>query len=421
METSIKRLTESVISELIRLQYSKGTIGQYKTAYRKYIRYAEIKEVLNHTVEFADRWLVEQCKLDIAQIDPGSPKRKTRIDEYNTILPVRAMQCLTEWQLHNHLPLKKQGKLARLPLCPSFQAGYNYYKDYCINTGYSESGSYGRCNRIKRMLLFFESQGITNLEELNASCISSFVKTQIDLAPRTVAVLLSSIRCFFRHLYLSELITKDLSIDVPKAKINRKFKLPPVWKTEDVQKLLVSIDRENPVGKRDYAILLMIARYGLRSLDVRRLKLSSLSWEDKCITIIQRKTGKPVNLPLLHDVGWALVDYLKNGRPQSYSEFVFLTNTVPYRPFGVTSCGLNKILAKRVRAAGIKIPREMSKGVHALRHTLASIMLSQDVSLPVISSVLGHSTMEATAIYLHTDLVRLKDCVLDPEEVLKYE
>jgi integrase len=68
--------------------------------------------------------------------------------------------------------------------------------------------------------------------------------------------------------------------------------------------------------------------------------------------------------------------------------------------------------------AGIVLPREMSKGVHALRHTLASTMLSQDVPLPIISSVLGHATTEATAIYLHTDLIRLKDCVLDPEEVL---
>ena len=229
---------------------------------------------------------------------------------------------------------------------------------------------------------------------------------------------MSSIRCFFHQLYVDEILKSDLSVEVPKAKVNRRFKLPPVWKTEDVQKLLVSIDRENPTGKRDYTILLLLARYGLRSLDIRRLTMSSLNWQDKTLTVLQRKTGNPVVLPLLHDVGWALADYLKHGRPKVDNEYVFLTNTVPYRPFGTTSCGLNAILAKRVRNAGITIPREVSKGVHALRHTIASIMLSQDVSLPVISSVLGHSTMEATAIYLHTDLIRLKDCVIDPEEVL---
>jgi site-specific recombinase XerD len=397
------------------------TIGQFKTVYRKYLRYAESKGVQDHSIEFADKWLVEQCKIDIAKIDPGSPKRKTRIDTYNSVLPVRAMQCLIGWQLHHHLPLQRKGKLASLTLSPSFQTGFNQFKTYCIANGFSESGSYGRLNRIKRMLLYFESQEITDLEEINAKCISNYVKTQMDLAPRTVATVLSAIRCFFHQLYIEKLIDKDLSADVPKAKVNRGFKLPSVWKTEDVQKLLVSIDRENPAGKRDYAILLMIARYGLRSIDVRRLKLSSLNWEDKTIQLIQQKTGNPVTLPLLQDVGWALADYLKNGRPKINNQYVFLTNTAPYRPFGIHSAGLNNILAKRVRAAGITIPREVSKGVHALRHTLASIMLSQDVSLPVISSVLGHATMEATAIYLHTDLLRLKDCVLDPEEVLEYE
>lgn len=418
METSIKELVNSVISELDRLQYAKQTKEKYQTFYRKYMRFAECKHITIHTIEFADKWLLECYGIDIAKIDPGSPKRKKVVDEYNYTLPIRAMQCLTEWQLHQHLPLKKQGKLAKLQLCPSFENGLNKFKSFCIKNGYSECGTYSRLNRIKRMLIFFESQGLTDLQKIDAITISNFVKTQIDLDSRTVATLLSSMRCFFHHLYIEGLLKNDLSVDVPKAKINRGFKLPSLWKTEDVQILLISIDRDNPTGKRDYAILLLIARYGLRSLDVRRLKMSALNWKKQTLTIMQSKTGNPVVLPLLHDVGWAIADYLKSGRPNIDNEYIFLTNTVPYRPFGIKSRGLNAILAKRVRNAGINIPREVSKGVHALRHTLASIMLSQDVSLPVISSVLGHSTMKATAIYLHADLLRLKDCVLDPEEVL---
>lgn len=417
METSIKKLVDSVIAELTRLQYAKQTIGMYKTVYRKYIRFAESKNVQEHTIEFCDKWLVESCGIDIGQIKSGSSPR-TKTDEYNYTMPIRAMQCLTEWQLHEHVPLKKQGKFARLPLCPSFQTGYDHFKTFCEVNGYSESGTLSRLHRIKRMLLYFESQGITNLEDINARTISDFVKTQIELESRTVAAILSVMRCFFRQLFIETLIKKDLTLRIPMVKGNRKFKLPPVWKTEDIQKLLVSIDRENPVGKRDYAILLMIARYGLRSLDVRSLQLTSLNWEEKTISIVQQKTGNPILLPLLHDVGWALADYLKNSRPEINSEYVFLTSYAPYRPFGVRSGALNAILVKRVRAAGITIPRKMSKGLHALRHTLASVMLSQDVSLPVISSVLGHSTTKSTERYLHTDLIRLKDCVLDPDEVL---
>ncbi|RLB99547.1 MAG: integrase, partial [Deltaproteobacteria bacterium] len=85
------------------------------------------------------------------------------------------------------------------------------------------------------------------------------------------------------------------------------------------------------------------------------------------------------------------------------------------------SNALSSILAKRVQQAGVRIPRDVPKGMHSLRHTLASVMLANDVKLPVISSTLGHITSEATNIYLHTDISRLRECVLDPEEVLSHE
>lgn len=418
MKTTVTDLVDAVLSELDRLQYAKKTISQYRTVYKKYALFAQEQGVIEHSVGLGDRWLLEKCRIDIIKIDPGSPRRTTRVNCYNVVLPIRAIQCLNEWMLFEHIPLKRQGKFARIALCPAFDTGLKAYSNYCREMGYSESGTFTRLNRIKRMLIFFESKGISNLDLVTAALISDFIKTQIDQESRTVAAMLSSIRCFFRELYLQQMIDQDWSEKVPKLKANRKYKLPKIWKTEDVQKLLSSIDRGNPTGKRDYAMLLIIARYGLRSIDVRRLKLSSLDWGKNLLTFVQSKTGRIQAFPLLHDVGWAIAEYLRYGRPKLDSEFVFLTHTVPHRPFSIHGGGLNQILAKRVRYAGIEIPREMSKGVHALRHTLASILLSQDIPLPVISSVLGHATMEATAIYLHTDLIRLKDCVLDPEEVL---
>ncbi|MDD3058859.1 MAG: site-specific integrase [Sphaerochaeta sp.] len=418
MKTSISELFESVLAELRRLNYSKETICQYERAYKRYDLFAQHLGITVHSVELGDKWLLEGCGIDIANIDPGSPKRQTRLDGYNVVLPTRAIQCLNEWMLFQHIPLKKQGKLYRTQLCPGLDLAFQAYKSYCRTMGYSEPGTYSRLNRIKRMLIFFESRGIHDLSEIGAPDISDFIKTQIDLQSRTVASMLTAIRCFFKEVYLQGFTKENLYNKVPSLKANRNFKLPKIWKTSDVQKLLVSIDRDNPTGKRDYAILLMITRYGLRSLDIRRLKLFSFDWVKGTLNLVQSKTGRLQTLPLLHDVGWAVAEYLRYGRPKFDSEYVFLTHTVPYRPFGIHSSGLNEILAKRAREAGIVIPREVSKGVHALRHTLASTLLSQDIPLPVISSVLGHATMEATAIYLHTDLIRLKDCVLDPEEVL---
>jgi site-specific recombinase XerD len=270
------------------------------------------------------------------------------------------------------------------------------------------------------MLLFFNDKGIQDLNKITAENISAFFKTQIELESRTVAAMLTAIRVFFRHLHQTNLIQEDFITKLPNVKANREFKLPRTWQKEDIMAILNSIDRGNPVGKRDYAILLLITHYGLRSADVKDLQLSNLRWDTNTIEIVQNKTKNPLYLPIMKDVGWAIIDYLKYGRPVSDYPNVFLTSTIPYRPFGINSAGLNAILTKHVRNAGVKIPIEFSRGVHSLRHTLASIMLANNVPLPVISSVLGHVTQKATSFYLHIDIERLKECAMNPEEVLNY-
>jgi len=270
------------------------------------------------------------------------------------------------------------------------------------------------------MLLFFDGHGVKDINRLTAADISAFFKTQIELESRTVAAMLTAIRVFFRHLYQTGITKNDYTTKLPTIKGNRQFRLPKTWNKEDVLTILDSIDRGNPVGKRDYAILMLITRYGLRSCEIKDLMLSNLRWDTNTIEVIQSKTRNPLWLPLMKDVGWAIIDYLKHGRPVSDSPYVFLTSTVPFRSFGVNSCALNAILTKHIRAVGVRIPREVPKGVHSLRHTLASTMLANDVPLPVISSVLGHVTTKATCIYLHIDIERLKECALDPEVLLAY-
>ncbi len=414
---TIRELSEAVIGELQRLGYAFETIKLYQRLYQKLLRYADAKRIHHHSLDVCHRWLKDSLGID--------PTLLIRNNEYaykrNSYLPIRVCQCLTEWQLHGCLALKKQGKLAALELPRQFKEAYDSYVALCSEAGYSKGGTYTRLNRIKRMLLFFDQHGVSSMKNITAGRISEFFRSQIELDSRTVAAMLTSSRVFFRHLYRKGFTQEDLSEKLPVVKANRKFRLPHIWKQEDVLSVLNSIDRGNPVGKRDYAIMMLITRYGLRSADVKNLKLSDLRWNDNVIEIVQSKTRNLLRLPLLRDVGWAIIDYLQNGRPPSEYPEVFLTCTVPIRPFGQNSCALNAILAKRVRQAGVRISSEVPKGMHSLRHTLASVMLANDVELPVISSVLGHVTSEATSVYLHTDISRLRGCTLDPEEVLPNE
>ena len=413
-KATIQELSVAVLAELQRLGYAATTIEFYGRVYRKLIRYGEENQIHYYSIEVGERWLKGFLGIDpglVVRRDDGAYKEKY-------YYPIRACQCLTEWQLHGCLALKKPGKLASREVPHQFKEGYESYASLCREAEYSEQGTYTRLNRIKRMLLFFDQRGVSSLHDITGRSISAFFGTQIELESRTVASLLTSCRVFFRHLYRTGFTQNDLTEKLPVVKANRQFKLPQVWRQEDILTVLYSIDRGSPVGKRDYAILMLITRYGLRSADVKTMKLSSLRWNENVIEIVQKKTRNSLRLPLLHDVGWAIIDYLKHGRPPSEHSEVFLTCTVPIRPFGLHSNALSAILTKRIQHAGVRIPSNVPKGMHSLRHTLASVMLANDVELPVISSVLGHVTSEATGIYLHTDISRLRECVLDPEEVL---
>ena len=413
---TIQELSRSVLTELQRLGYASGTIAFYRKTYKKFIRYAESNGIQRYSIEVGEKWLK-----DSFGIDPGLVIKSRGAYNSKWYYLIRPCQCLTEWQLHGCIPLKKQGKLASRPTPHQFKDGYESYAIFCRDADYSERGTYTRLNRIKRMLLFFDQKGVSSFNDITGRAISAFLATQIELDSRTIATMLSSCRVFFRHLYRTGFTQNDLIEKLPAVKANRQFKLPRVWRQEDILTVLHSIDRGNPVGKRDYAILMLITRYGLRSADVKTMKLSNLRWNENIIEIIQNKTRNPLQLPLLRDVGWAIIDYLQHGRPPSEHSEVFLTCTIPIRPFGVHSNALNSILAKRVQQAGVRVPRDVPKGMHSLRHTLASVMLANDVDLPIISATLGHITSEATGIYLHTDISRLRECVLDPEEVLSHE
>ena len=386
-------------------------------AVRQALCFADEKQIQEFSVDVCERWLKESLGIDPALVVWNEDPYKR--ENYQ---PIRVCQCLTEWQLHGCLPLKKQGKLATLPVPRAFRTAYDSYVAFCRDAGYSEQGVYTRLNRIKRMLLFLDQHGVCDLRAITAGDISAFLKSQIELDSRTVATMLVACRAFLHHLKRTGLTENDLAEKLPTIKANRQFRLPRVWRREDVLAVLNSIDRGSPVGKRDYAILLLITRYGLRSLDVRTLKLSRPSLErepdrdrteqDRRAIEVAAASGCRVG----HHRLPAATDDLLRRFPE-----IFLTCTVPLRAFGVHSCGLNAILAKRVRQAGVEFPRDVPKGVHALRHTLASLMLAQGVELPVISAVLGHLRSESTGVYLHTDIEALRQCALDPEEVLTRE
>ena len=223
---------------------------------------------------------------------------------------------------------------------------------------------------------------------------------------------------FLRFLYLQGYTTKDLSLSVPKQNKYNFKAIPSTWEPTEVKRMLDAIDRGSPVGKRDYAILILVAKLGIRAGDIKALQLSNLDWTSRTITIIQEKTKVETIFPILHDVGWALIDYLQHARPTCETPYVFVRLNAPFEPFS-ENANLHNIITKYTRLAGITVPRGKRHGLHSLRHSLASTLLEQGASLAVISKILGHMDSKSTSVYLHTDLKGLQACALDPEEVLR--
>jgi integrase len=182
-----------------------------------------------------------------------------------------------------------------------------------------------------------------------------------------------------------------------------------------VERLLGSVDRSTSLGKRDYAMLLLAARYGLRSSDIRKLRLEDIRWRGQWIVLIQSKTQEPLELPLLADVDHALVEYLRHGRPPCDAREIFVRHMRPIAPFSDANSHW-AVMARALRAAEITEWKSW-RGFHLLRHSLATHLLDSGVSIDVISDILGHNSVETTRRYAQVDVTGLRSVALSETEV----
>ena len=218
------------------------------------------------------------------------------------------------------------------------------------------------------------------------------------------------VRRFLRYLFEINLTKTNLSLPLFYIKSHRKEKVPSIYDTEEIRKMDASIEKSSPVGKRDYAIFLLASRLGLRASDICSLQFSNLDWDRNVINLMQCKTKKENELPLLAVIGEAIIDYIRNSRPKSKSKTIFLTANAPYTTISIP--GLSSIISHIIYKAGIDT-KARRHGAHCLRHSLATRLLGQGTTLPVISDTLGHSNSQSTMIYLNIDINGLLRCSLD--------
>ena len=268
-----------------------------------------------------------------------------------------------------------------------------------------------------RFLAYLDETG-AGLAGLGVRDVSGFLLRQRGLRGKTVAGLRSCLADFLAFLAAAGRAPQGLAGLLPPHRHLRHESEPHLWTAEEIRRLLAVIDRQSAVGKRDYAMILVTARLGLRICDLRQLELGDLDWRAKALTVVQRKTGRPLSLPLLDDVGWAVIDYVRHGRPETACAKVFVKHRHPFGAFGCSS-SVGSRLSHYAARAQVELPAGQACGMHSLRGALAVAMIGNGAPMPVVSAVLGHASTDTTqAYYLRFDTGRLRCCALDVEDVL---
>jgi site-specific recombinase XerD len=222
----------------------------------------------------------------------------------------------------------------------------------------------------------------------------------------------STLRLFLKYLFDFGFTENDHSIYIMPDNYKKSKKLPTTYEVAEIKRILQAVDRGSAIGKRDYLVILLAAEYGWRSSDIVNFTFEQIDWERNTITFNQHKTDIPVNYPLIASIGNAIIDYLESGRPDTNAHEIIVSHESTNKGRKLNKVTIHSIVSKYMRIANISHWDKKKHGAHSLRHSLATNMLKRNVSMPLISTVLGHQTTASTKIYLSVDFHQLRRCTL---------
>lgn len=386
-------------SYLRKLQYSDQTIAAYHSAW-------------NHLAKFMSETGTAHYSAYTGEVFAYNMIEKhngyENLSQYEKYI-IQCVNVLTEF-LETGTVKFRRGKIFR-SLTGSIGTLMKDYVSYKKNLGISEETADGYRYHLGTFLIYLNDHNIVTVEGITPNIIIDYAATTVFASQNVQHSNLYILKGFLKYLYDTGKLNKEISHTVPKSKRARQPKLPSTYSRDEILSIQAAVDRSSPKGKRDYAMLLLTARLGIRTSDVCGLKFREIDWEHNRISIIQGKTREPLELPLLPEVGEAIIDYIRYGRPVSELPYIFLHVNSPYDRLNRST--LHSIVCQYMRRAGITFKKERHHGPHALRHSLAALLLEKKTPLPVISEVLGHRNTESTRYYLRIDISSMKQCMLD--------
>jgi integrase len=399
---TVSVLVSGLDAELRRLGYKESTLVWYRGCWRRLERFFAARGVEEFSLDMAMAWVDESCGF--------FEKERSGTLNANDVYLFRVAQMLGDYGVHGAVLRRYSRSVDKLSredadTVARFEAWLR-----AADRAASTVRTYGTV--AGEFVAFSGTRG--GVARCDAAAIEAFVATLTGYQVKTVEQKLCALRSFLRFASAEGLLGAAVLDAVPAVRSSKQARVPSVWGPGEVARILDAIDRGNPCGKRDYAIVLLIARLGLRSIDVKRLELGDFDWPGNRLFVTQAKTAARGQLPLLKDVGWAVIDYMRAGRPVCDCPQVFVRHTAPIGPFSDQD-HLHQILVKHARVAHVPISDERRHGMHSLRHTLATRLLEGGTPLEQIADILGHQSVRSTGVYLKSSLGLLAKCALDPD------
>lgn len=394
-QKSIRELVSEVKVHLAELDYRPSSIARLDAEWQKLIVYADAKDFSTFTMELGRSFVWECCGSRLGDVDTSHNVN-------------RAIHMLADFEQYGMV--FKQSSVTIKGFSEEYRELFEGFLEHLRQCGFAKGSIRTWRGRLFRFEYFLQNNGVTNFGQIEEKHLFSYAESLTGFSSGTISSTIKILRRLFDYAIQHGFHHRNLVEVLPDVRRLKRYRLPTVFSADEVESILSVVDRENPLGKRNYAILMLVTKLGLRISDARALQFENIDWQNKIVSIVQKKTGIPLALPLLEDIGWAIIDYLEHGRPQTNCQCIFVRHHAPYDGF---TDSLRRIVQEYLGKAGIKVPAHKPIGMHSFRHSLATTMLKNGAKYTDIAQALGQASPESAQTYLSLDEGQLRQCALE--------
>ena len=378
--------------------YKPGTIRSYTSYWNHLVVYAKKSDHHLFSHQLGVDFLYETYGVE--NISHPTCKSKN---------PTRSIKLLESFLDSGNIASYRE-RVSTVP--KQFSKVFEKYLSHLNLLGQKPKSLKSKISRVRQFLVFLDTAGINSIELISSEDIIGFMTflTQ-KYVSTTRGNILYTVKDFLNFCVLEGISHKNLPQMIKCIYTNPNETMPSVYTSEEIGSILKAVNRNSIEGKKEYAILVLAALLGIRASDIINMKLADIKWNQNVIEFYQQKSGFFIQLPLMENIGYALIDYIKNSRPDTDCENLFVRSRAPIVVYK-DSATIFSLVTKYIKMAGIETEGR-HHGSHSLRHSMASCLLENKTSLPVIAATLGHSSTKNTSRYLRIDIELLRSIALE--------